>query len=124
MPRLFAELGVPIGSVAVARPSLDDVFMAYTGRTIRDAEASSADNMRNFVNSDEEVTMATTVMPVRTVEGGLRQDWRGVKVVWQRELLRFGQDRLRAAAALIQPILFLFVLGTGLSSLTEEPPVA
>lgn len=64
--------------------------------------------------------MATTVMPVRTVEGGLRQDVRGVKVVWQRELLRFRQDRLRAMAALIQPILFLFVLGTGLSSLTED----
>jgi ABC-2 type transport system ATP-binding protein len=41
VPRLFAELGVPIRSVSVARPSLDDVFMSYTGTTIRDAEASS-----------------------------------------------------------------------------------
>jgi len=40
VPRLFAELGVPIRSVQVARPSLDDVFLAYTGSTIRDAEAS------------------------------------------------------------------------------------
>ena len=39
VPRLFAELGVPIKSVSVARPSLDDVFMSYTGTTIRDAEA-------------------------------------------------------------------------------------
>jgi ABC-2 type transport system ATP-binding protein len=46
IPRLFAELGVPIRSVSVARPSLDDVFMAYTGTTIRDAEASSLDSMR------------------------------------------------------------------------------
>ena len=38
VPRLFAELGVPIRSVSVARPSLDDVFLSYTGRTIRDAE--------------------------------------------------------------------------------------
>ena len=43
VPRLFAELGVPIKSVSVARPSLDDVFMSYTGTTIRDAEASRAD---------------------------------------------------------------------------------
>jgi ABC-2 type transport system ATP-binding protein len=43
VPRLFAELGVPILSVNVARPSLDDVFMSYTGTTIRDAEASAAD---------------------------------------------------------------------------------
>ena len=41
VPRLFAELGVPIRSVSVARPTLDDVFLAYTGSTIRDAEASS-----------------------------------------------------------------------------------
>jgi ABC-2 type transport system ATP-binding protein len=38
VPRLFAELGVPIRGVSVARPSLDDVFMSYTGTTIRDAE--------------------------------------------------------------------------------------
>ena len=42
VPRLFGELGVPITSVSVARPSLDDVFMSYTGTTIRDAEAASA----------------------------------------------------------------------------------
>jgi ABC-2 type transport system ATP-binding protein len=41
VPRLFAELGVPIRSVSVARPSLDDVFMSYTGSTIRDAESDS-----------------------------------------------------------------------------------
>ena len=41
VPRLFAELGVPIKRrVSVARPSLDDVFMSYTGTTIRDAEAA------------------------------------------------------------------------------------
>jgi ABC-2 type transport system ATP-binding protein len=40
VPRVFAELGVPIKGVSVARPSLDDVFMSYTGTTIRDAEAS------------------------------------------------------------------------------------
>ncbi len=38
VPRLFAELGVPIKSVHVSRPTLDDVFMSYTGTTIRDAE--------------------------------------------------------------------------------------
>jgi ABC-2 type transport system ATP-binding protein len=39
VPRLFAELGLPIEAVRVSRPTLDDVFMSYTGRTIRDAEA-------------------------------------------------------------------------------------
>ncbi len=40
VPRLFAELGVGITSVAVSRPTLDDVFLRYTGSTIRDAEAT------------------------------------------------------------------------------------
>jgi ABC-2 type transport system ATP-binding protein len=48
VPRLFAELGVPIRSVSVSRPSLDDVFVSYTGTTIRDAEASASDRNRNF----------------------------------------------------------------------------
>jgi ABC-2 type transport system ATP-binding protein len=47
VPRLFAELGLPIRAVSVSRPSLDDVFMSYTGTTIRDAEAGSNDMMRN-----------------------------------------------------------------------------
>jgi ABC-2 type transport system ATP-binding protein len=50
VPRLFAELGQPIRSVNVSRPSLDDVFMSYTGTTIRDAEASGgqSDMRRNM----------------------------------------------------------------------------
>jgi ABC-2 type transport system ATP-binding protein len=48
VPRLFAELGLPIRAVSVSRPSLDDVFMSYTGTTIRDAESSQVDTRRNL----------------------------------------------------------------------------
>ena len=48
VPRLFAQLSIPIQSVSVSRPSLDDVFMSYTGTTIRDAEASGTDHMRQM----------------------------------------------------------------------------
>ncbi len=48
VPQLFAGLSVPIRSVSVSRPSLDDVFMSYTGTTIRDAEASGTDAMRQM----------------------------------------------------------------------------
>jgi ABC-2 type transport system ATP-binding protein len=43
VPKLFAEFGIPIRAVSVARPSLDDVFLAYTGTTIRDREASAVE---------------------------------------------------------------------------------
>jgi ABC-2 type transport system ATP-binding protein len=46
IPNLFASLGVGIQSVSVARPTLDDVFMEHTGRTIRDAE-SGGSSIRN-----------------------------------------------------------------------------
>ena len=42
VPQLFAELGIPIRSVSVSRPTLDDVFMSHTGSTIRDAEENMA----------------------------------------------------------------------------------
>jgi ABC-2 type transport system permease protein len=49
--------------------------------------------------------------------GGLRHDLRAAGIVWRRELIRFRADRLRAVTSLIQPVLFLFVLGTGLGAL-------
>ena len=51
VPRLFSELGVPIRSVSVSRPSLDDVFMSYTGTTIRDAEESGGNQWMRMVAS-------------------------------------------------------------------------
>jgi ABC-2 type transport system ATP-binding protein len=48
VPRLFSEFSIPIRSVSVSRPSLDDVFMSYTGTTIRDAEGGGNEFMRNM----------------------------------------------------------------------------
>ncbi len=48
VPRLFAEWDPAhpaITSVAVSRPTLDDVFMRYTGSTIRDAETTGASDL-------------------------------------------------------------------------------
>jgi ABC-2 type transport system ATP-binding protein len=49
VPRLFAELGVRIKAVSVSRPTLDDVFMAHTGSTIRDAEESGGKDRNRMV---------------------------------------------------------------------------
>lgn len=54
---------------------------------------------------------------VRIAGGRLQDDLRAVRMVWHRELIRFGRNRLRIVTSLVQPVLFLFVLGTGLSSL-------
>jgi ABC-2 type transport system permease protein len=71
-------------------------------------------------------TEASLVSEIRVAlpEHGLRHDLRAVGIVWERELIRFRGDRLRAVTSLIQPFLFLFVLGTGLSTLAGHglPP--
>ncbi|MFI6585586.1 ATP-binding cassette domain-containing protein [Embleya sp. NPDC050493] len=38
VPRLCRQLTVPVYSVSVTSPTLDDVFLHYTGRTIREAD--------------------------------------------------------------------------------------
>ncbi|MCB0970593.1 MAG: ABC transporter permease, partial [Acidimicrobiales bacterium] len=58
------------------------------------------------------------IATVRTTQGGIAQDVRAIKVVMARELIRFRQDKIRILSALVQPVLFIFVLGTGLGSLT------
>src|SRR6516162_3586087 len=56
--------------------------------------------------------------------GGLRHDLRAAGIVWRRELIRFRTDRLRAVTSLLNPVLFLFVLSTGLGVLAGHslPP--
>jgi ABC-2 type transport system ATP-binding protein len=43
VPRLCAEIGLPVRSVTVTPPTLDDVFLHYTGRTIRESEENPAE---------------------------------------------------------------------------------
>ena len=59
----------------------------------------------------------TTLIRVAVPERSIRADLRAVSIVWRRELIRFRTDRLRAVTSLVQPVLFLFILGTGLSGL-------
>ena len=52
VPRLFAEWDPalpPIKAVSVSRPTLDDVFMSYTGTTIRDAEEDAGKNRNRMM---------------------------------------------------------------------------
>jgi len=62
----------------------------------------------------------TEAIRVAVPEQSLRHDLRAVSIVWRRELIRFRSDRLRAITSLVQPVLFLFVLGTGLSRLASR----
>jgi len=69
--------------------------------------------------TDLESDQITAAIRVSVPDRGLRQDLRAISIVWRRELIRFRSDRLRAFSSLVQPVLFLLVLGTGLSSLAR-----
>jgi ABC-2 type transport system permease protein len=60
------------------------------------------------------------VAGVRVPARSAFSEFRAVKIVWQREMIRFFNDRLRIVTSLVQPFLFLFVLGSGLSHLTQS----
>jgi ABC-2 type transport system permease protein len=75
------------------------------------------------LRAEDEAALAGQIR-VAVPEPTLRSDLRAASIVWRRELIRFRRDRLRAVTSLIQPLLFLLVLGTGLSALAGHglPP--
>ena len=132
VPRLFAELGVPIRAVSVSRPTLDDVFMSYTGSTIRDAEEDAAKNRNRMMADDGRPSMSMTaqrrspgaepapeIVRVTVPRRSLASELRAVRIVWRRDLIRFANDRIRIVSSLVQPLLFLFVMGSGLQRLSS-----
>lgn len=59
----------------------------------------------------------TTLLP--PAGGGLTHEVRAIVMVWRREMIRFRHDRARGVAMLLQPLLFLFVMGTGLAGVVQ-----
>ena len=61
----------------------------------------------------------SAVVAARVPERSWQSEWRAVRTICRRELLRFIKNRMQIVMALVQPLLFLFVLGSGLNSLSS-----
>jgi ABC-2 type transport system permease protein len=61
----------------------------------------------------------TDVVRVHVPPRSLRSELRAMKIVWRRDVIRFANDRIRIVTALVQPLLFLFVLGSGLQQVSS-----
>ncbi|MFE2870977.1 ABC transporter permease [Embleya sp. NPDC059259] len=59
-------------------------------------------------------------MVARAAGSALARDLRTVRVLWQREMIRFARNRVRLAMGLVTPLMFLLILGTGLNSLVGD----
>lgn len=68
--------------------------------------------------SSDALAASPPTVEVRVPPRTWRSELRAVKIVWQRELIRFQKDRMRIVTSLVQPLLFLFVLGAGLQQLS------
>ena len=68
----------------------------------------------------ERRTAGPPPVPVQLAASGPAHALRAVKVVWQREMIRFVRSKGRLISGLAQPLLLLFVLGSGLSGLTRS----
>ena len=64
------------------------------------------------------MTAAMGVVAVRVAEGSWSSELRAVRAVWRRDLIRFVNDPMSIGSWLLQPLLFLLVLGPGLQSLS------
>lgn len=49
--KMLISSGISITSVSIHKPTLEDVFLHYTGRTIRNEEAGSKDHMRMAIRA-------------------------------------------------------------------------
>jgi ABC-2 type transport system permease protein len=59
------------------------------------------------------------IVRVSVPQRSFASELRAIKIVWRRELIRFRADRIRMVTSLVQPLLFLFVLGSGLQGLAR-----
>src|ERR1700688_475799 len=59
------------------------------------------------------------IVRVSVPKRSFASELRAIKIVWRRELIRFRADRIRMVTSLVQPLLFLFVLGSGLQRLSS-----
>jgi ABC-2 type transport system permease protein len=62
---------------------------------------------------------AAPVIRVTVPPRSIHSELRAIRIVFRRELIRFANDRLRIVTSLVQPLLFLFVLGSGLQQLSQ-----
>ncbi|HSC04600.1 MAG TPA: ABC transporter permease [Solirubrobacteraceae bacterium] len=64
-------------------------------------------------------TAPSEIVRVTVPKRTLASELRAIKIVWRRELIRYRSDRLRMVTTLVQPFLFLFILGSGLQRLAS-----
>ena len=88
-----------IESILLREPNLEDVFLHYTGKTIR---ADSGRELHGFSAIQRRKIKLTEL--------------RGFYTLWLREVKRYLRDRTRIVSSFVQPLLWLVVFGAGIGA--------
>ena len=97
LPEFVRSFSQPMTSVALRRPTLDDVFLDLTGREIRDQELGEMEVMLSRAGGTTDERDRAIAAPQRS-PARLAENWRGTWVVAYREMLRFLTERSRLSA--------------------------
>ncbi|MFF4653404.1 ABC transporter permease [Streptomyces sp. NPDC001380] len=115
---------VPVRTVRARRPTLDDVFLHFTGREIREQQGEAVPMFarahgarRRWGGGMTGVSTRTPAVAAAGTGTSVPGELRVVAMVWERELIRYTRTRTRIVSGFAQPVLFLFVLGYGMSGL-------
>ncbi|MGC8499789.1 MAG: ABC transporter permease [Leptospirillia bacterium] len=67
------------------------------------------------MTEEKALSWSVLVGKSRPLAPPLTRDLMGIYTLWQRDVIRLWRDRIRLVGSFIQPLLFLFILGGGLS---------
>jgi ABC-2 type transport system permease protein len=79
---------------------------------------STTTDPRTQTATEESQRSSTPVIEITVPKHSIASELRAIRIVWRRDLIRFANDRIRIVATLVQPLLFLFVLGSGLQQIS------
>ncbi len=99
MPRIMelaTQNNIYVESILLREPNLEDVFLHYTGRTIREDSGKELHGMAAIHRRANKMS-----------------EIRGFYTLWLREIKRFLRDRTRIVSSFVQPLLWLVIFGAG-----------
>ena len=106
IPRLLHSLSVQTLSVSLKKPTLNDVFLKLTGQDHPGRRSAGQQGSHARIRP-------------QPPEGAAMIQLRPIYVICLREFIKFFREKSRLLGTLARPVLWLFVVGNGMSSLIK-----
>ena len=115
--RALDAAGITVRTATGVPPTLDDVFLALTGRTLREAEDGAAADESDTATDQAGVSAMTTSTDIAVRPNVVRDTWN----VLVRELRPIVRDPFTLIFSLLQPLVFLGLFAPLLVGTSGQP---